>query len=75
LDVRGQRLTEALDELEKQIDRALMTSLAEFEVIHGHGEGVLQKGVHDHLRNHPAVRGYKFALPEEGGYGKTIVRL
>jgi DNA mismatch repair protein MutS2 len=75
LDVRGHRLTEALDELEKQIDRALMASLAEFEVIHGHGEGVLQKGVHDHLHKHPAVKGYKFAMPEEGGFGKTIVKL
>ena len=75
LDLRGKRLAEAIDELERQIDRALMTGLSEFEVIHGHGEGVLQKGVHDHLGGHPAVKKFKFAAPEEGGFGKTLVKL
>ena len=75
LDLRGRRLAEALDELERQIDRALIANLSEFEIIHGHGEGVLKNGVHERLKSHPAVKEFKFAMPQEGGFGKTIVRL
>jgi DNA mismatch repair protein MutS2 len=75
LDLRGYRLAEAIAELERQIDRALMTGMAGFEVIHGHGEGVLKNGVLELLRTHPAVKGHQFAVPEQGGFGKTIVKL
>lgn len=75
LDIRGYRLERALSELDTQIDRAIMANMRSFEVIHGHGDGVLKKGVHEKLRRHPAVRGFEFALPEEGGFGKTIVQL
>jgi Mismatch repair ATPase (MutS family) len=75
LDLRGYRLAEALDAMEKQVDAASLQGLSLFQVIHGTGEGVLGKGIHDYLRNNPAVSDYHFAPPEEGGYGKTIVRL
>lgn len=75
LDVRGFRLEAALEELDRQIDRAILTNMQSFELIHGHGEGVLQSGLHEKLKSHPAVRGFEFAKPEEGGFGKTIVRL
>ncbi len=75
LDLRGYRLNDALEELERQIDRAIMANMKSFEVIHGHGEGVLKNGVHNLLRSHPAVDKFEFAIPEEGGYGKTIVML
>ncbi len=75
LDLRGYRLAEAVDAVEKQVDAASLQGLAMFQILHGTGEGVLGKGVHEYLRNHPAVADYHFARPEEGGYGKTIVRL
>lgn len=75
IDVRGMRLEEALRELERQLDRALLGNLTEFGVIHGMGEGVLQQGVHRFLRNSPHVKEYFFAAPDAGGFGKTIVRL
>jgi DNA mismatch repair protein MutS2 len=75
LDLRGFRLLEALGAVEKQVDAAALQGLALFQIIHGTGEGVLGKGIHDYLRNNPAVADYYFARPEEGGYGKTIVRL
>jgi DNA mismatch repair protein MutS2 len=75
LDVRGQTLEEAVATLEIQLERAILSSLAEFSVIHGKGEGVLQRGIHDRLRNDPNVVDYFFATPEDGGFGKTIVRL
>jgi DNA mismatch repair protein MutS2 len=75
LDVRGMRLEEALKALERQIDSALVHGLREFGIVHGKGEGILQKGIHDYLRDAPAVSEYGFAVPEDGGTGKTRVTL
>jgi DNA mismatch repair protein MutS2 len=75
LDLRGYRLAEAIDAVEKQIDAASLQGLGLFQLLHGTGEGVLGKGIHEYLRAHPAVADYHFARPEEGGYGKTVVRL
>ena len=75
LDLRGMRLEEALQALERQLDQALVSGLSEFHVIHGKGEGILQRGIHQYLKAHRHVREYFFATPEEGGFGKTTVRL
>ena len=75
LDLRGYRLAEALEAVEKQVDAAGLQGLSLFQILHGTGEGVLGKGVHEYLRTHPGVADYHFARPEEGGYGKTIVRM
>ena len=73
LDVRGMRLEEALRAVEQQVDRALLSGLAEFAIIHGMGEGVLQEGIHRYLRQRSEVGDYFFSRPEAGGFGKTIV--
>ncbi|MDR1931522.1 MAG: endonuclease MutS2 [Spirochaetales bacterium] len=75
LDIRGLRAEEAIAALIKQTDRAIIQSLQEFGVIHGKGEGVLQTAVHDYLRGHPAVAEFRFAHPDQGGTGKTFVKL
>jgi DNA mismatch repair protein MutS2 len=75
LDLRGFRLQEALEAVERQIDAASLQGLKQFSIIHGTGEGVLGKGIHDYLRGQAGVEDYYFARPEEGGYGKTQVRL
>jgi DNA mismatch repair protein MutS2 len=75
LDVRGMRLDEAVRALERQIDRALVHGVREFGIVHGKGEGILQKGIHDYLRDSRAVSDYGFAVPEDGGSGKTRVTL
>jgi DNA mismatch repair protein MutS2 len=75
LDLRGLRLEEALHRLERQLDRAVLRGLAEFSVIHGLGEGILQRGVHQYLKTSSLVKDYYFAIPQEGGFGKTIVKL
>ncbi|MDR0641620.1 MAG: endonuclease MutS2 [Treponema sp.] len=75
LSLRGMRLEEALDALRRQIDGAVLAGLREFAVIHGKGEGVLMKGVHEYLRNEKAVADYYFSRPELGGAGRTEVIL
>ena len=75
LDVRGERLDQALDMVNRQIDNALLANLNEFEIIHGKGEGVLQTGIQSLLRESARVEEFSFARPEHGGTGKTIVKL
>jgi DNA mismatch repair protein MutS2 len=75
LSLRGMRLEEALDSLRRQIDAAVLAGMHEFSVIHGKGEGILQKGVHEYLRNENAVADYYFSRPELGGFGRTEVIL
>ncbi|GHV89921.1 endonuclease MutS2 [Spirochaetia bacterium] len=75
LSIRGMRLEEALESLRRQIDAAVLGGLHGFAVIHGKGEGILQKGVHDYLKKDPAVADYYFSRPELGGFGRTEVIL
>ncbi|NOY09388.1 MAG: endonuclease MutS2 [Spirochaetes bacterium] len=75
LDIRGKRLEEALRILSRQIDRAALYGLTEFSVIHGKGGGILQHGVHDYLRESGLVKDFYFAPANEGGFGKTIVKI
>jgi len=75
LDIRGMRLEEALAALRRQLDAALVTGAREFSVVHGMGDGVLQNGVRDYLKNESAVADFCFSRPELGGFGRTEVRL
>ncbi|MFW6368228.1 MAG: Smr/MutS family protein, partial [Spirochaetota bacterium] len=75
LDVRGQRLAEALDSVERQIDDCLAAGRSSFTVLHGKGTGALQRGIHDLLSRRREVLSYDFSRPEEGGTGKTLVTL
>lgn len=75
MDLRGLTLKEATDRLDDQMEAALLSGLSSFSIIHGLGDGILQKGVHDYLRGRREVEEYRFALPEDGGMGKTYVKL
>jgi DNA mismatch repair protein MutS2 len=75
LKLLGMRLDEATDALRRQIDAASLSGLKAFAVVHGKGEGVLQKGIHAYLKNDPSVADYYFARPELGGFGRTEVIL
>jgi DNA mismatch repair protein MutS2 len=75
LDLRGMRLEEALKKVEQQIDRALISGMSEFSIVHGMGEGILQRGIHDYLKRSTHVKEYFFSTPEQGGFGRTVVRL
>jgi DNA mismatch repair protein MutS2 len=75
LDLRGMRREEAMKAVERQVDAASLSNLHEFGIIHGTGEGILKDGVREYLASCPAVADFAFARPEDGGFGKTVVRL
>ncbi|MFA7109117.1 MAG: Smr/MutS family protein [Sphaerochaetaceae bacterium] len=75
MDVRGYTLEEALDAVKNQIEACLVHSLNSFSIIHGLGDGILSKGIHEYLSKQRQVSSFEFARPEEGGNGKTYVKL
>ncbi|MBC8646484.1 MAG: Smr/MutS family protein [Thermoanaerobaculia bacterium] len=75
INVIGRRLEEAIDEVDKALDDALLSGSGRVRVVHGHGTGRLRSGLRDHLRHHPAVEKVRSADPREGGNGATIVEL
>jgi len=75
INIRGMRLDDALDTLRRQLDTAMLHGMGEFSVVHGKGDGILQKGVHEWLKQEPAVADYYFSRPEMGGFGRTEIIL
>jgi DNA mismatch repair protein MutS2 len=75
INLCGMRLEEALETLRRQIEAAILNRLNIFSVVHGKGDGILQKGVHNLLKNDPAVADYYFSHPDLGGFGRTEVGL
>ena len=75
LNLIGQRVEPALEELDAFLDRALLSGRAEVRVVHGHGTGRLRDAVRERLRHHPAVVAARPGAPNEGGNGATVVTL
>jgi DNA mismatch repair protein MutS2 len=75
INLIGKTVDEATDELEKYLDRAFMAGLPKVRVIHGHGAGILRRGVREFLKGHPHVVGIAEAPQNEGGQGATLVEL
>ncbi|MFZ1937513.1 MAG: endonuclease MutS2 [Terracidiphilus sp.] len=75
INLIGRTVDEATGELEKYLDRAFLAGLQKVRIIHGHGAGVLRRGVREFLKNHPHVAGMEEAPQNEGGQGATLVEL
>ncbi|PTN37702.1 endonuclease MutS2 [Desulfonatronum sp. SC1] len=75
LDLRGQRVDEALSELAAFLDRALLRGSEQVEIIHGRGTGALRREVHQFLKTHQVVSAYAVANEDQGGDGVTVVTL
>ena len=75
IEVRGQRLDEALPVVEQFLDAAARAGHGRVRVIHGRGTGTLRRAVREMFSRHPLVTGYETAEPKEGGEGVTVVTL
>lgn len=73
LDLRGQQVDEALENLGYFLDRAFLARLPWVRIIHGMGTGRLRSAVREALRNHPQVNHFEPGKEGEGGDGVTIV--
>lgn len=75
INLIGRTVDEATEELEKYLDRAFLAGLPRVRIIHGHGSGILRRGVREFLKGHPHVATFTEAPQNEGGQGATLVEL
>lgn len=75
LNMRGMRVDEVLETLEKFLDDALLAGHKVVRIVHGKGTGKLRQAVHDFLRTHLQVHAFELAPLEQGGDGVTLVYL
>jgi len=75
LDLRGMRVEEVADLLEKYLDDAFLAGLPFVTLIHGKGTGTLRKAVRQQLDRHPLVKSHRPGKQGEGDEGVTIAYL
>ncbi|WP_447767708.1 endonuclease MutS2 [Sphingobacterium faecium] len=75
IDVRGMRTEDALYELEKVLDRAVMIGYPSLKIIHGKGDGILRKFIRDYLRKYSHISRFEDEHQDRGGDGITYAYL
>lgn len=75
LDVRGERVSDALDIVIHYIDDAIMLNIGSVRIIHGKGTGALRDELQKYLRTIPGVTSVRDEHIQFGGSGVTIVTL
>jgi DNA mismatch repair protein MutS2 len=75
IDVRGQRVDEAISIVDRFLDESLMGSRDTAFIVHGHGTGALRSAVRTHLASHKGVDKFRPGDPSEGGDGITVAFL
>ncbi|MGH2407298.1 MAG: Smr/MutS family protein, partial [Candidatus Limnocylindrales bacterium] len=75
LDLRGARVDEALEALDRYLDGASVAGVGRVTVIHGHGSGALRDAARAMLSSHPLVREWRPGGRGEGGDGASVVTL
>lgn len=75
IDIRGERLMEALDTVSRFIDDALMVGIGEVKILHGKGNGILKEEIRKYLKTVPGVISCKDEDVQFGGSGITVVKL
>jgi DNA mismatch repair protein MutS2 len=75
LDLRGQRAEDALELLDRYLEKAGLAGLPFVRIIHGKGTGKLRQEVRSALRNYPQVESFEQGGEKEGGEGVTVAKL
>ena len=74
LDVRGQRVSEAIAEVMRYIDDAIMLNVSSVRILHGKGTGALREEIQKYLRTVPGVVSVSDEHIQFGGSGVTVVK-
>ena len=75
LNLRGMAREEALEALDRHVDKAVMSGLSILRILHGKGKGILKSAIEDALRADSRVESFREGVREEGGWGVTIIKL
>lgn len=75
LDLRGWRVEDALEEVDRYINNAAMAGMPFVRILHGKGTGALRQAIRQQLSHHPLVKSQASAEAKDGGDGITVVTL
>ena len=75
IDVRGLRGDEALMEVQRFVDDAIIIGVNQVRILHGKGNGILRSLIRDYLNALPNVIGCRDEHVQLGGAGITVVDL
>jgi DNA mismatch repair protein MutS2 len=75
INVIGQTVEQATEQVDKFLDDAAMAHLPSVRIVHGHGTGALRKGLSEFLRTHPLVASHATEAEDRGGKAVTVVDL
>jgi DNA mismatch repair protein MutS2 len=75
INVIGQTVEQATEQVDKFLDDAAMAHLPSVRIVHGHGTGALRRGLSEFLRTHPLVASHSVEAEERGGKAITLVEL
>jgi len=73
LDLRGMRGENAVQEVEKYMDKSIMLGFPFIKIIHGKGDGILRKLIREYLRKYSQVNRVEDEHADRGGDGITYV--
>ena len=74
LDVRGQRVNEAIENVMRYIDDAIMLDVSSVRILHGKGTGALREEIQKYVRTVPGVVSVADEHIQFGGSGVTVVK-
>ena len=75
LDLHGQRVEDAMENLDKFLSDSLLAGYEEVLVYHGIGAGKLASATKEFLKKHPKVKAFEDAHPSSGGFGAKVIKL
>lgn len=75
LNVIGYNVSDALEEVGRFLDSAILSNLEEVKIIHGKGMKILSSAIHEYLRKNKQVVSFRFGKYGEGEHGVTFVKL
>jgi DNA mismatch repair protein MutS2 len=75
LDVRGNRVDEAVAQVDRFVDESLLAGRDAIFVVHGHGTGALRQAIRSHLQTHQGIEKLRPGEQSEGGDGVTVAFL
>jgi DNA mismatch repair protein MutS2 len=75
LDVRGNRVDDAVAQVDRFVDESLMAGRDAIFVVHGHGTGALRTAIRSHLQSHKGIEKLRPGEQNEGGDGVTVAFL
>lgn len=75
IDVRGMRADEAIIQIKRFLDDAILLRVNQVHILHGKGTGALRQSIQEYLRINPDVNHFYDEHIERGGHGITVVEL